>query len=88
MPRSASWRTLLLLAALVLAFAAGFAVEALELFPTPIGCAADGFCNSSCLSDPDCGGGNVCQHGKPCTTDADCGDMGDCAVWRQCVCFG
>jgi hypothetical protein len=77
-------RTLALAALVLLSFAAGFAVEALD----PIGCEADGFCNSQCLSDPDCGGGNVCQHGKPCTTDADCGDLGDCAVWRQCVCFG
>jgi hypothetical protein len=78
-------RTALLLAALLLVFAVGFAVEALALF-SPIGCEADGFCNTQCLSDPDCAAS--CEHGKPCTTNFDCEPLGECATWRQCVCFG
>lgn len=73
---------LFLLAALLLAFAAGFTAQAFG----PIGCQADGFCNTPCLSDPDCA--PSCVHGKPCVTDADCQPLGECAVWRQCVCFG
>lgn len=87
MPRLPLTRLALLLAALVLVFAVGFAVEALALFPPPIGCEADGFCNTQCISDPDCGAPS-CQHGKPCTTDEDCQPLGECATWRQCVCFG
>jgi hypothetical protein len=86
MPRLTFPRTALLLTALLLVFAVGFAVEALALFPS-IGCEADGFCNSQCLSDPDCGEPS-CEQGKPCTTDADCEPLGECATWRQCVCFG
>lgn len=80
-------RTVFLAALLLLAFAAGLAAPALA-GPTPIGCQQDGFCNTSCASDPDCGLPPMCQHGKSCTTDADCQPMGECAVWRQCVCFG
>lgn len=86
MRRSTLLRQMLFAAVLLLAFAAGFAGETLA-GPTPIGCQADGFCNTSCASDPDCGAPS-CQHGKPCVTDADCQPLGECAVWRQCVCFG
>lgn len=54
---------------------------------TPIGCGADGFCNTFCSSDPDCGPPQ-CVPDKPCTTDADCQPLGFCATYRLCVCTG
>lgn len=79
-------RTAFLAALVLFAFAAGFASEAVVV-PPPLDCDADGFCNTACGSlDPDCP--EMCQHGKPCVTDADCQPLGECAVWRQCVCFG
>lgn len=84
MRRPTTLHAAFLAAVLLLAFAAGFVAEA--GFPTPIGCQQDGLCNTSCASDPDCT--PMCQHGKPCVTDADCQPLGECAVWRQCVCFG
>lgn len=67
------------------------AILAVPLIPmaaaTPIGCQADGFCNTFCLSDPDCGAPQ-CVHNKPCTTDADCQPLGFCATYRLCVCTG
>lgn len=58
-----------------------------DTFFGPIGCQADGFCNSFCLSDPDCGP-QQCVHNAPCTSDADCQPLGFCAVYRLCVCTG
>ncbi|HSR68751.1 MAG TPA: hypothetical protein VLU25_12505 [Acidobacteriota bacterium] len=57
-----------------------------SFFP-PIGCSADGFCNTSCVSDPDCGPPQ-CVHNAPCSDDEDCQPLGFCAVYRLCVCTG